>query len=123
MERRVAANHKRKPDERARTSADVPAVDDEGELHRQIMAWCDSQWPRVKYRHSRMDRPTRDEIGCEDFTIFLPAGKTLHVEVKRKGSKQTPEQLAWAAELARLGHTLHVVRSFEQFAALAQSGG
>jgi hypothetical protein len=98
---------------------EATAVDDEGELHRQIMAWCDSQWPRVKYRHSRMDRPTREELGVEDFSVFLSGNRTLHIEAKTKNRKQSQAQLAWAAELARLGHTVHIIRDLTSFVELA----
>jgi len=117
MVRRVAQNHARKPDQPA--VQDEP-VSDERALHRQIMAWCDSQWPRVKYRHSRCDKPTREEVGVEDFSIFLPGGKTLHCEVKSKNGKRTKEQQAWAMEMEKLGHTVHLVTSFDQFTQLAQ---
>lgn len=90
-------------------------VDLEGKLHNQIAQWCDSQWPRWKYRHARMDKRTTEEEGVEDFTIFAPNGRTIHVECKAKGRKLSEEQTIWKHELARLGHEVHVVYSMEEF--------
>ena len=89
-----------------------------GGLHEQIMEHCGKQWPRWKYRHARTDKKTTEELGTEDFTIFLPGNKTLHVECKARNEKPSPEQLIWATELRMLGHTVHFVWSFEEFLAL-----
>lgn len=87
----------------------------ESALHVEIMSWCDVQWPRVMYIHSRMDRKTTIAVGAPDFILFLPHGKILCLEIKRKGKKRTPEQLAWALEMQRLGHTVHCIDSWAQF--------
>lgn len=43
---------------------------------------------------------------------LLPSSETLHIEVKAPGKKQSPEQVEWQLELARVGHTTYyVVRS------------
>ena len=86
-----------------------------GGLHEQIIEYCGKQWPRWKYRHARTDKKTTEELGTEDFTIFLPAGRTLHVECKARNEKPSPQQLSWATELRMLGHTVHFVWSFEEF--------
>lgn len=93
-------------------------VDRESKLHEQIIEHCNKQWPRWKYRHARMDRATTEEKGVEDFTIFMPNGKTLHVECKKRDGKLDEDQRNWQHELGRLGHAVHVVRSFEEFLAL-----
>lgn len=100
---------------------DATPVAHEKELHEQIIAWCDLQWPKVKYRHSRMDKATREELGTEDFTLFLAGGKTLHVEAKNNRGKLTPEQQAWKAQMEMLGHQVWTVRSFEDFLALVRA--
>ncbi len=92
-----------------------------GGLHEQIMEHCDKQWPKWKYRYSRPDKKTREELGTEDFTVFLPGGKTLHAECKSKGGKQSTEQLGWQLQLGQLGHKVYVVYSIEQFIELAQA--
>jgi len=112
MTRRVAAARKT-------PVAPPEAVNDEGKLHLAIIDFCERQFPRWKYRHARMDRPTTEEKGIEDFTVFMPNGITAHVECKKKSGKQSVDQLAWQLELGRLGHKVYVVFSIEQFKALA----
>lgn len=105
----------------AKTSAPAAPVNPaeretgKGGLHEQIMEFCDAQWPRWKFIHSRTDQKSTVEVGSHDFTIFLPNGKTLCVECKAKGGKLSNEQLAWAKELSMLGHGVHVVFSLEEF--------
>ncbi len=95
-------------------------VDRERDLHEEIIRWCDSQWPRVKFVHSRMDRPTGMESGIADFILFLPSGRTICVEAKAKGGKLSNEQMAWHKEMAMLGHHVLVVYSIEEFKILIQ---
>lgn len=91
-------------------------VPPEKELHREIMDYCNAQWPRWKYVHSRMDRATtRDQTGVSDFVIALSQCRTLYVEAKRPGEKVSPAQRDWHAEMARLGHTVHVVHDLCEF--------
>lgn len=87
----------------------------EGDLHDQIINWCDSQWPRVKYIHARMDRRSTIAVGAADFILFLSMGRVLCAECKTKTGKLSAEQSAWAKEMEMLGHAVHVVRSFEEF--------
>ena len=90
-------------------------VEREVPLHDKIIKHCNSQWPVWKFRHARTDKRTTEEVGVEDFTIFLPDGKTLHVECKARDEKQTKEQLIWAKQLEMLGHQVFVIRSMEEF--------
>jgi len=85
------------------------------ELHKEIMDWCDAQWPRWKYIRARSDQKSTIAVGAQDFTIFTPGGRVLCVECKRSGTKQDRDQLCWATELRILGHTVHVVRSLDEF--------
>ena len=103
----------------ARPAAAPPPL--EKELHRQIMDHCDKQWPRWKYVHSRMDKPTGTGAGVSDFVIFLPCARILIVEVKRPGQKLSLAQHAWHAELAKLGHTVYVVHDLKEFLAAVTS--
>jgi len=86
-----------------------------GGLHEQIMDYCNAQWPRWKFIHSRTDRKSTVAVGSHDFTIFLPGGRVECVEAKAKGGKLSNEQLAWAKELSLLGHGVHVVFNLEEF--------
>ncbi len=90
-------------------------VDLEGKLHDQIIKWCDEQWPKVKFIHARMDQKSTIQVGCQDFTIFMPGGRTVSVECKAKGKKLDPDQLIWHKEMSMLGHHVLTVWSFEEF--------
>lgn len=87
------------------------------------MDYCDAQWPRWKYIHSRMDKSTRNEPGVPDFTIFLPENKKLVIEAKRPGEKLSPAQRDWHAEMDRLDHTVHLVYSFDDFLSILRDIG
>lgn len=91
------------------------AVDEEGKLHQEIMAYCDSQWPRWKYIHARMDKPSCIQKGANDITAFLPGGNVLCIECKKRGGKLDPDQLAWKLEMEMVGHKVHVVYCMDDF--------
>lgn len=97
------------------TTAAPPPVAKEIPLHEEIIKYCAKQWPPWKFRHARTDKRTTEEIGVEDFTLFLPGEKTLHIECKARDEKQTKEQLIWAKQLEMLGHRVYVVRNMEEF--------
>jgi len=113
------------------TKFDVP-IQQESELHLQIMAYCDKQWPRGKYTHARMDKRSTLEKGHCDFVIWLPIREIqwteatpiptryLLIECKRPGQKPDEDQRNWIHEMERLGHTVHVIESFEQFLELVK---
>lgn len=107
MKRRVEAQ---KPEPTA-AKDDAPEV----LLHNEIIAYCNSQWPRWKFKHNNPAKKSTDTKGSEDFTIFMPGNRTVHIECKREGTKQDHDQLVWAKELELLGHKVHVVRSFSEF--------
>lgn len=91
----------------------MDAAEKESDLHEAIINECNRRgWCAV---HSRMDRATTVQIGTPDFIIFADAGRVFAVECKSKTGKLSTEQLATQAWLKRLGHTLHVVRSFREF--------
>src|SRR5579884_1275692 len=87
----------------------------ESVLHARIMEYCDSQWPRWKFIHARMDERSTIAVGAPDFTIFIPGGKTLCIECKRKGQKPTVQQSAWRMEMNRIGHDIKLITSMDEF--------
>lgn len=61
-------------------------------------------------RDTRNRPVTFGKQGSPDFYVFLPNGRTLHVEVKRPvGGKQSASQRAWQAAVEVLGHTYLLV--------------
>ena len=84
-------------------------------LHRKIMAWCDSQFPKWKYIRARSDRKSTIALGAQDFTIFASAGRTFCVEVKSSTGKLDSAQLIWKKEMDMNAHTVHLVQSMEDF--------
>lgn len=107
---RTMRNSKRSP-----APAPSKAVEMEMDLHRQIMDFCDKAWPRWKYIRARSDQRSTIQLGAQDFTLFLPGGKVLCIECKRKGSKLSEDQIIWKKEMEMLGHVVHTVYSFEEF--------
>lgn len=91
------------------------ACRDESKLHQEILEWCAAQWPRWLAFHGSMAHATHRPPGEPDFIIAAPNGRTLWIECKAKAAKQTLEQKAIQMQLDRLGHTYHLVYSFEQF--------
>lgn len=87
----------------------------EKKLHTEIIEHCNAQWPKWKFIHSRMDQPTQNEKGVPDFVIALPGNRVAFIEAKRIGEKVSPAQRDWHAEMAKLGHTVHVVHTMEEF--------
>lgn len=89
--------------------------DDEGELHAQIIQECKRRgWLPF---HGSMAHKSRRTPGEADFTILVP-GSVIFIECKTRTGKQSPDQLAVSAMAARLGHTIHIVRSFPEFISL-----
>jgi hypothetical protein len=84
-------------------------------LHEKIMRHCETEFPRWKYIHARTDQRSTIAVGVADFTIFLPGGKVVCLEVKSATGKLSEAQLAWSKEMEMLGHTVHVVRTMEDF--------
>ena len=62
-----------------------------------------------------MGARTHRTLGEPDFVILADAGRVLMVECKTKTGKLSPEQAALIAHAAKLGHTVHVVRSLREF--------
>jgi len=110
----------------ARTGRHTPRSGDENEIghggiHEQIMDYCRSKgW---LYVHSRTDQKSTCPCGTPDFVIAANGGVTFWIEVKRKGSKPTTEQLGKILMLQTcLGHKAAIVYSFEEFTLFMQGG-
>lgn len=89
------------------------AVDKESDLHEAILADCRRRgWHAI---HSRMDLPTTTGVGDPDFVILADLGKVYLVECKSKNGKLTTAQLALQTQAEVLGHTIHVVRSIQEY--------
>lgn len=85
----------------------------EMKLHDKIIALCHRQWPRWKYIRARPDEPSTIAEGAQDFTIFMPNGRTLCLECKSKTGKLSDKQRIWAKEMEMLGHTVYEVKSMD----------
>lgn len=100
----------RKPD----ASKPSDAVEDESQLHEQIMDFCRARgW--IYFHGSTAHRAMRT-IGEPDFTILADEGRTFFFECKSKAGKLSPQQQAVIAWAEKLGHRVHVVYSIGQFA-------
>jgi hypothetical protein len=92
---------------------DAKAVEDESELHRDVLAYCRQKgWICI---HASMVHKTHATIGAPDCTIVADRGRIFLVELKAKTGKLSAEQNALKFWAEQLGTTIHVVRSMEQF--------
>ena len=94
-------------------SAGVSGVSRESELHEEIFDECRARgWIAM---HGSMAERTCRTLGEPDFTILADAGRVLFVECKTRTGKLSPAQAALKFHAEKLGHTIHVVRSMEEF--------
>lgn len=85
----------------------------ESDLHNKIIEACKARgWI---YFHGSMVVKSSRTIGEPDFTILADKGRVFFVECKTKTGKLSPEQLGIKMWAEKLGHTIHVVRSMEEF--------
>lgn len=90
-----------------------PGTDKEAELHSQIIGECKVRgWIAF---HGSMAHQTHRTPGEPDFVILAPGGRTYLIECKAGRGKLSTDQRAIAAWAAKLGHTVHVVRSIKDF--------
>lgn len=93
-------------------------VEREFALHGEIMCWCASQWPKWIALHGDPSSRTGRTLGEPDFVILAPGCTTILVECKTRTGKLSPDQQA-LHHLAELnGHTVHIVRSMDDFLCL-----
>lgn len=84
----------------------------EADLHAQILDECRQRmWIAF---HGSMAHSTFRTPGEPDF-IILTENKVWLIECKTAVGKLSTDQRAIAAWAAKLGHTVHVIRSFEDF--------
>lgn len=95
-----------------------PSKGTEADLHLKILAECRRRgWIAL---HGSMAHRTHRTIGEPDFVIMADAGRVLFVEAKVKGGKVSPEQQAFKAWAEKLGHTVNIVWSFDEFLKLTE---
>ena len=98
----------------------------ESSLQTQCVKWFRYQYPNfVIYavpnggsRNVREAQRLKSEgvlAGVADLTILLPQGKSLYIEMKVKGNRQTPNQKEFQQKAEALGHKYYVCYSFEDF--------
>lgn len=98
----------------------------ESSLQTQCVKWFRYQYPHfVIYavpnggsRNVREAQRLKSEgvlAGVADLTILLPQGKSLYIEMKVKGNRQTPNQKEFQQKAEALGHKYYVCYSFEDF--------
>ena len=85
----------------------------EASLHEEIFAECRQRgWIAL---HGSMAERTYRTLGEPDFVILADGGRVLFVECKSRMGKLSPAQFALKHHAEKLGHTVHVVRSLEEF--------
>jgi hypothetical protein len=115
MHRKSAANdariHREPPPDDAQGVGEP--VECEQDLHEQIRKECAGRgW--LAFHGSMAHRTFRTE-GEPDWVILAGQGRTILCECKTAKGKLSTEQVGIALWASKLGHTVHVVRSFEQF--------
>jgi len=89
----------------------------EAELHEAIFDDCRARgWIAL---HGSMAERTCRTLGEPDFTILADGGRVLFVECKTRSGKLSPAQAALKFHAEKLGHTIHVVRSRDDFLRIA----
>ena len=85
----------------------------EADLHAQIFDECRRRgWIAL---HGSMAERTCRTLGEPDFVLICDNGRVLFVEAKTAKGKLSLAQQAMIAHAAKLGTTIHVVRSMEEF--------
>ena len=85
----------------------------ESDLHEEIFDECRRRgWIAL---HGSMAERSCRTLGEPDFVILADGGRVLFVECKSRTGKLSPAQAALKHHAEKLGHTVHVVRSLEDF--------
>ena len=91
-------------------------VTSEASLHDQIFDLCRQRvWIAL---HGSMAERSHRTLGEPDFTILADRGRVLFVECKSRTGKLSPAQQALKLHAETLGHTIHLVRSYDEFLTL-----
>ena len=97
----------------SRPSPGTGGVQRESDLHEAVFDECRRRgWIAL---HGSMAERTCRTLGEPDFVILAAGGRVLFVECKSRTGKLSPAQTALKHHAERLGHTVHVVRSLEEF--------
>jgi len=90
----------------------------EARLHEEIFDECRRRgWIAL---HGSMAERTHRTQGEPDFVILADGGRVFFVECKSRTGKLSPAQAALKFHAEKLGHTVHVVRSLEEFVEVAK---
>ncbi len=88
-------------------------VSREKDLHDEIERHCrEHGWIAL---HGSTAHRTHRTAGEPDFVIFADNNRTLKIECKSRSGKLSTAQLGIIAWAKKLGHTVHVVQSMEEF--------
>jgi len=97
---------------------DPTGCKDERELHNQIFNECRRRgWIPL---HGSMSERTHRTEGEPDFTI-IAQGRVIFIEAKTATGKLSIAQQGMITHAAKLGITIHVIRSFEDFIKICDS--
>ena len=92
------------------------SVTSEANLHDQIFDLCRQRvWIAL---HGSMAERSHRTLGEPDFTILADRGRVLFVECKSRTGKLSPAQAALKLHAETLGHTIHLVRNYDDFLTL-----
>lgn len=80
----------------------------EKSIERSIVNWCKKQGLQC-YKVALIN-----QRGWPDRLIPLPGNVSVWLEIKTDVGRLSPQQKVIHAELAKLGHTVHVVRSLQE---------
>ena len=98
----------------------------ESSLQTSCVKWFRYQYPHLVIyavpnggsRNVREAQRLKSEgvlAGVADLTILLPQGKSLYIEMKVKGNRQTPNQKEFQQKAEALEHKYYVCYCFEDF--------
>ena len=98
---------------RSGTVASVASEGPEAELQQAIIAECSRRgWICL---HGSMSHRTFRTPGEWDHTVLGDRGRIWFLEAKTRTGKLSTDQQAIHAWASKLGHKVHVVRSYEEF--------
>lgn len=102
------------------TVLEQPAVERESDLHLEIISYCRNRgW--IVFHGSMAHRAMRT-LGEPDVIAATDDGRTIYAEIKRPGSKPTPQQQAMLHWLVRNKQIAGVVHSLAEFVELSGKG-
>ena len=98
----------------------------ESVLQTSCVKWFRYQYPHLiiyavpnggsrNVREAQRLKAERVLAGVADLVIMFPQGKSLYIEMKVKGNKQTDNQKEFQKIAETLGHTYAVCYSFDEF--------